>query len=125
MSQSMTHLSIMEKVEKIELLESLSKVKTLPKFTTLEEFLELSQKFEKTIHKAPTKANWIKTGDSENYLEFANSSYPILHEDVLTLCHQFSKLKKIHGTSKEKTVYENMSVIDLIDRLIKKVNNHL
>merc|ERR1711963_90807 len=49
-----------------------------------------------------------------------NCSYPILHEDVLTLFHQFLKLKKVHGTSKEKAVYESMPVIDLIDRLIKK-----
>ena len=112
----------MERVENIEHLESLSKVKAATKFTTLEEFLELSKNFEKTIHKAPTRANWIKNGDSENYLEFANSSYPILHEDVLTLCHHFLKLKKMHGTSKEKILYESMAVIDLIERLIKKVN---
>ena len=115
----------MDKREELELLKLLAKVKVPTKFTELEEFLESSKNFEKLIHKAPTRANWIKNGDSEIFLEFANYSYPILHEDVLTLCHQFLKLKKVHGTSKEKAVYESMSVIDLIDRLIKKVSNCL
>merc|ERR1711953_142816 len=56
----------------------------------------------------------------ETFLKFANSAYPILHEDVLFLSEQFLQMKKNYGNLIEKTFYEPMNVIDLIDRLIKK-----
>ena len=57
------------------------------------------------------------------FLEFANTAYPILHEDILHLCQKFLQIKKVHGSDTEKNLYKSMNVIDFIDRLIKKVRN--
>ena len=107
-------------------LEDLYQIKPNQKFTSINEFLEESEIFNKNIRKAPpTSANWIKKSMDKDtlstFLNFANSAYPILHEDVLYLCQDFLQIKKVHGSAKEKLLYKSMTVIDLIERLIKKV----
>ena len=95
------------------------------KFSFPNELLKASKEFEDTVRKASTKENWIKESMSEDLLktftEFANSSYPILHEDVLFLAEEFLQIKRIHGTCVEKSIYESMPLCNFIDRLIKKV----
>ena len=104
--------------------QSITKM-SVKKFHTIEEFLTASEHFSNTISKSPTIENWIrKSMEKETldiFLEYANSAYPILHEEVLLLCEDFLKFKKQHGTVIEKRVYELMTVVDLIDRLISKV----
>ena len=103
-------------------LQTLCQISSKEKFSSVNELINASDNFNRTICKAPTKDNWIKKSMDENsletFLKFANSAYPILHEDVLFLSEQFLQIKKDHG---KKTFYESMNVIDLIDRLIKKV----
>ena len=94
-------------------------------FSSIEEFLEASENFENSICRAPTSANWIqRTMDQEllkTFLSFANSAYPIIHESVLILCYEFLKIKKTCGTKQEQSLYNQLTIIDLIDRLILKV----
>ena len=98
---------------------------SVQKYHTIDEFLTASDEFSKTIAKAPTIENWIrKSMDKETleiFLEYANSAYPILHEEAFSLCEDFLKFKKQHGTIIEKRVYESMTIFELIDRLISKV----
>ena len=107
-------------------LHDLCEVKLISKFVSVNEFLDVSDKFEATICKAPTSDNWIKRSmnkDLQNtFLNYANTAYPILHESVLFLCNDFLQIKRINGTELEKAFYNSMTAIDLIDRLIKKVN---
>ena len=108
-----------------KLLEDLCLIKPEEKFSSIDELLEASDNFNRKISKAPTSANWINKSMDKNvltsFLDFANSAYPILHEDILNLCEDFLKIKKEHGSHKEKLLYKSLTVIDLIDRIIKKV----
>ena len=83
-----------------------------------------SDEFEKEIIKAPTNANWIskRTKNLEKFVEFANDSYPILHERVVILCNDFLQFMRENGSQMEKEFYKNLSLLQLIDRLIKKVS---
>ncbi|XP_069683119.1 uncharacterized protein [Periplaneta americana] len=47
-----------------------------------------------------------------------NSSYPLLHEAAFSLYMNFLDHKKKFGTHIEKALYKNMSVIDLVQRLL-------
>ena len=106
-------------------LQTLCQISSKEKFSSVNELINASDNFNRTICKAPTKDNWIKKSmdksSLETFLKFANSAYPILHEDVLFLSEQFLQIKKDHGNLTEIIFYESMNVIDLIDRLIKKV----
>ena len=98
---------------------------SVQKFHTIDEFLIASDEFSKNISTAPTIENWIRKSMNKEtldiFLEYANSAYPILHEDVLVLCEDFLNFKKQHGTFIEKRIYESMAIFELIDRLISKV----
>ena len=110
-----------------QVLQDLSQIKPREKFSSIDEFLSESDNFNRTVCKAPTNANWIKKSTEKNMLDtlmdFANSAYPILHEDVLDLCQDFLRIKKDQGSVTEKNLYRSMTVTDLINRLIKKVSN--
>ena len=103
----------------MDFIAELQKVKIPSKYGSSQELLKDSEEFESKICQAPTSANWFKAEDPESS-EFANESYPILHEDVLQLCQKFLDYKKEHGNSKEKEFYRDLSVLDLIERLISK-----
>ena len=84
----------------------------------------MSDTFTRTLKmKPPTIANWItaKSDDLETLTQCANDSYPILHENVLLLCQDFLRFKLEQGTPIEKNLYEKLTLITFIDRLIKKV----
>ena len=108
-----------------KLLEDLCLINPEEKFSSIDELLEASDNFNRKISKAPTSANWINKSMDKNvltsFLNFANSAYPILHEDILYLCQEFLQTKKLYGSVIEKNLYKSMTVIDLIDRLIRKV----
>ncbi|XP_022837517.1 uncharacterized protein LOC111364733 isoform X2 [Spodoptera litura] len=48
------------------------------------------------------------------------STYPLLHERVLLLITHFLIYKREYGSSIEKELYKDMSVVQFIDRLLKK-----
>ena len=104
----------------MEFMADLQKVKIPTKYGSLQDFLKDSEEFEAEICKAPTIANWITHDQDPDWLNMANQSYPILHEEVLKLCQQFLEFKQSHGNSKEKEFYREMSLISLIERLISK-----
>ena len=105
----------------MEFMTDLQKVEIPTKYGSLEDFLKDSEEFEAQICKAPTIANWITTQNKDpDWLNMANQSYPILHEEVLQLCQKFLEYKQKYGNSKEKEFYVKMSLISLIERLISK-----
>ena len=106
---------------KMEYLKNLQDVRIPQKYETLKEFVKSSDNFEQEICKGPTTANWITKRDPEEFTLMANNSYPIIHEDVLNLCQNFLKFKQQYGNDKERELYKNMNVIELIERLISKV----
>ena len=101
-------------------------IESRPKINDIKELLKASDRFEKNCKKAPTSANWItkRDKDLETFKRFANESYPILHEDVLYLCQDFLDFKKQNGSSREKEFYKNVNILQLVDRLIRKVRYH-
>ena len=88
-------------------LQTLCQISSKEKFSSINELINASDNFNKTTCKAPTKDNWIKKSMDQNsletFLKFANSAYPILHEDILFLSEQFLQIKKDHGNVTEKT----------------------
>lgn len=58
---------------------------------------------------------------SEEILEHhINSAYPVLHEAALTLYFDFLEYKKKFGTTQEKELYANMSIVELVHRFLEK-----
>ncbi|XP_013195138.2 uncharacterized protein LOC106138514 [Amyelois transitella] len=56
----------------------------------------------------------------ENLKKNVASTYPIIHERVLYLMTHFLIYKREFGTAIEKAFYKDMTVPDLIDRILKK-----
>ena len=100
-------------------LQTLCQISSKEKFSSVNELINASDNFNRTICKAPTKDNWIKKSMDENsletFLKFANSAYPILHEDVLFLSEQFLQMKKNYGNLIEKTFYDPKQFSSLIN----------
>jgi hypothetical protein len=58
---------------------------------------------------------------SEEILEHhINSAYPVLHEGALTLYIDFLEYKKKFGTTHEKELYADMTVVELVHRFLEK-----
>lgn len=91
------------------------------KLASIDELIRASDKFEAEVHKFPTRANVITKQSDPIFLAYACDSYPILHEKVLSLCQDFLTHKMKNGTTQEKELYREMTLIKLIDRLICKV----
>jgi len=51
----------------------------------------------------------------------AAAARPVAHEAVLALAENFLVWKRQFGTEKEKSLYEDMSLISFVDRLLSKV----
>lgn len=89
----------------------------------VKELIDLSSKFPRPF---PVKANrcqtlLLKDPNSENILERnINETYPVLHERALSLFCKFLEHKKKCGTKIEKELYENMGLVDFVDRLFAK-----
>ncbi|KAF2899709.1 hypothetical protein ILUMI_06467 [Ignelater luminosus] len=49
-----------------------------------------------------------------------NSTYPVLHENALALYVNFLMHKRTFGSNKEKALYANMSLLELIQRFLLK-----
>ena len=97
-----------------------------PKGVALSDILSRSRQFERDIRKGrPTKDNWLeamKKKNSETKLQaLVEGTRPVVHEKVLVLAERFLEWKKVNGNEVEKKVYKDMSLLGLVDRLIKKV----
>ncbi|XP_059062704.1 uncharacterized protein LOC131855447 [Achroia grisella] len=56
----------------------------------------------------------------EKLKENIRSTYPVLHERVLILMANFLVYKRKYGSDIEKKLYERMSVVEFIDRILEK-----
>lgn len=58
--------------------------------------------------------------DNQLFINSITGSRPILHKEIYDLLPKFIGIKKAHGTEVEKKLYKNMTVNELVDRLIYK-----
>lgn len=92
----------------------------------LQELLDLSELFEKNICKMPTQNNKLATLASKNknyakeIVDHAKAAAPIFSSATKQLMSDFLEMKKKEGTGVEKTVYQNLNIEGLIDRLLAK-----
>jgi hypothetical protein len=56
----------------------------------------------------------------EAVLAHARGTRPLLHSSIWSLCDKFLVLKRVYGSKVEKELYENMSVEELVQRLLVK-----
>ncbi|XP_022921141.2 uncharacterized protein [Onthophagus taurus] len=92
----------------------------LPK-TTLNEVIQLSAEFPISFPILSAKCESLKKIVSGEFLERnIQSVYPIIHEKILILYTNFLCHKRKFGSKVEKEVYKDMTVVDLVDRLLKK-----
>jgi hypothetical protein len=101
---------------------SLSTLK--PHDTPLEEFLQYSADFPLQFPVqsvlCTTLLRHLPDVSRELLEHHINSAYPVLHEAVLTLYVSFLEHKKKFGTTQEKHLYADMSVVDLVNRFLQK-----
>lgn len=94
------------------------------KVTDLPQLIETSKKFGEKNKFGSTNTTCeklLERGlDEKLLLENANSAYPIVHHRVLKLMEDFLKLKRKHGSSIEKKIYENITIPEFVDRLFAK-----
>lgn len=63
----------------------------------------------------------LKNHSPESILERnINSVYPVIHENALELYCNFILYKRLHGSAVEKSLYKNMTLVEFINRLLKK-----
>ena len=67
---------------------------------------------------------WKRGAKEEYLLEMVERSRPVLHERCLLLLLNFLEYKKDHGTEIEKQIYNDLSVLGLVDRLLIKVQSN-
>lgn len=92
---------------------------------TFAQIVENSAIFEENHGPIPTQTNLAKTlgttPEKQAAIEtFAKGTRPILHSFVSLLIMEFIQHKFRHGSQVEKALYENMTDIQFIDRLIAK-----
>ncbi|GJQ88799.1 hypothetical protein Trydic_g23903 [Trypoxylus dichotomus] len=90
------------------------------RFSKLDELLDASDKFPIIFPIDTGKCATLKREVSETILlKNANSSYPLLHECVLPLFIDFILHKRKYGSVIEKRLYEDMTLLEFVDRLLK------
>lgn len=88
-------------------------------------YLDLLRNCKKVKYTFPTKENSILHFNQHKVVDYANSTYPVMHSDIYLLMKRFLKLKKKYGSDEEKGIYRKMGVKKFIDRLLTKPNiNH-
>ncbi|KAK0089336.1 hypothetical protein PV325_007880 [Microctonus aethiopoides] len=94
----------------------------MPPPITLATLMKRSEIFPISFPVKSVKCSFLlERGIRENVLEFnANSVYPIIHEAMLPLIAGWLRHKREHGSSVEKTMYNNMGLVQFIQRLMDK-----
>ncbi|XP_046751797.1 uncharacterized protein LOC124414772 isoform X1 [Diprion similis] len=89
---------------------------------SLNELITKSENFPITIPVNTVRARALKErGISPDTLEVnANSTYPLIHEAMIPLIANWLKYKRTHGSVLEKALYEEMGLIQLIQRLLEQ-----
>lgn len=94
-----------------------------PPTVTLDEIMKMSELFPVPFpaHSARLKTLLKRGTEHQETLEKqVNSAYPLIHARVLPLLAAFLHNKRLHGKKKEKSLYSSLSLLDLVDRLLKK-----
>ncbi|XP_068217526.1 uncharacterized protein [Palaemon carinicauda] len=102
-------------------LEAASKASP-PAEVTLEKFKEASYKFNIPFPVNTARISiLIKQGKNQAKLtEHINSTHPVIHENCVPFLAAFLHFKKNHGTTVEKSLYQEMDLISFVDRLLCK-----
>nr|CAD7445631.1 unnamed protein product [Timema bartmani] len=109
-SAAYQHLQACERVQK-------------PSDWPLERLLELSDHFPIKFPVDSVRCSYLlemSDVSRESMEHYANSAYPLLHEDVLYLYINFLESKMRFGSAREKDLYSGMAVVDLVHRLLEK-----
>ncbi|XP_045599215.2 uncharacterized protein [Procambarus clarkii] len=104
-----------------EHLRQLALVEPLPT-VTLQEVMEKSDRFPVVFPVYTARLKTLLKGglQQESLEEQVNSTYPLVHARVLPLLAAFLHYKRTYGRRKEKELYSSLSLLDLVDRLLKK-----
>ncbi|KAF2895284.1 hypothetical protein ILUMI_10895 [Ignelater luminosus] len=88
---------------------------------TLDDILENSKSFPLSFPISSVRCKTLSQSVTKDFLERnINSAYPILHENALHLYVNFLMHKRKFGSAKERELYANMSILELIQRLLLK-----
>ena len=93
--------------------------------TDIHEIIENSKKFEQ-LNPFPVQTTRIhylkdKVANEATLLSHINGTYPLIHQDLIPLFVDFINFKINHGTSVEKSIYnQEMNLPKLVDRLLEK-----
>ncbi|XP_012256850.2 uncharacterized protein LOC105686515 [Athalia rosae] len=92
-----------------------------PAPVTVDELILKSDEFPIAIPVNSVRLRNLKErGISTDILEVnANSTYPLIHEAMLPLIADWLKYKRTYGSVVEKTIYQNMGLIEFIQRLLE------
>jgi len=89
-----------------------------------ETYQQRIKQFEDTVCEFPVEANNIMSDQwkphREESLGHMKSCYPLLHGGVISLAHDFLSIKREYGSSIERELYENMTLVGFFDRLATK-----
>lgn len=92
-----------------------------PSKVTLEELLRKSEDFPISFPIDSIRCKILKNSVPTETLENnINSAYPLIHENALILYAQFILHKRRYGTSIEKQLYKDMTVLSLVERFLFK-----
>ncbi|KAJ8955899.1 hypothetical protein NQ318_005447 [Aromia moschata] len=92
-----------------------------PKEVTVKEIIENSEKFPVPFPIESVRCKTLIKDVPENILEeHINSAYPVVHEQTLNLYARFLRYKRKFGSEVEKSLYENLTIDGLVDRLLRK-----
>ncbi|PSN39812.1 hypothetical protein C0J52_13618, partial [Blattella germanica] len=97
---------------------------TKPPDSSLEELIQNSKQFPKEYPITSVLCSNLLENNADINKEIlehhVNSTYPLLHESALHLYIDFLEYKKKHGSKIEKEMYANMTIVDLVQRIVQK-----
>ncbi|XP_022217103.2 uncharacterized protein LOC111070687 [Drosophila obscura] len=86
----------------------------------LEKFVALSDSFPVKFGVDTCRVREQPVGRFANILEQVASAYPVIHERTLLLYISFLEHKLKFGNSRERAVYQGMSLVEFVQRLLSK-----
>ncbi|KAK5647481.1 hypothetical protein RI129_002373 [Pyrocoelia pectoralis] len=101
------------------LLENAENVDEAP--ISLESIIESSNEFPIAFPIDSVRCSTLNRTIPKQALEkYINSAYPVIHENALPLLTSLLHHKRRFGNAREREFYQNMTVVELVDRLLSK-----
>ncbi|CAL4160508.1 unnamed protein product, partial [Meganyctiphanes norvegica] len=93
-----------------------------PPRVSVEDFVRTSNTWCKEFPTTTCRVKYhLKAGKNKDVLEDQiNSAYPLCHWSVINLLISFLDFKKHYGTKSERSLYENLGLMDLVERILRK-----